>query len=104
MSLLRADTSSWEWATVRRLVLWENAPEDKTRNQRLGARSNLYMAIKKWDMVAAVANQQNSKSPKEIEGNNMMNDPSQIVVELIFGRWRHFDSIPVSVAESSSGR
>lgn len=63
-------------------------PEDKTRNQRLGARSNLYMAIKKWDMVAAVANQQNSKSPKEIEGNNMMNDPSQIVVELIFGRWR----------------
>jgi hypothetical protein len=70
------------------LVLWENAPEDKTRNERLGARSNLYMAIKKWDIVAAVANQQNSKSPKEIEGNNMMNDPSQIVVELIFGRWR----------------
>jgi hypothetical protein len=35
------------------LVLWENAPEGKTRNERLGARSNLYMAVKKWDMVAA---------------------------------------------------
>ena len=37
------------------LVLEEIAPEDKTRNEVLGARANLYMAAKKWDMVAAVA-------------------------------------------------
>ena len=37
------------------LVLEEIAPEDKTRNEVLGARVNLYIAAKKWDMVAAVA-------------------------------------------------
>jgi hypothetical protein len=36
-------------------VLEEIAPEDKTRNEVLGARVNLYMAAKKWDMAAAVA-------------------------------------------------
>ena len=30
-------------------------PEDKTRNEVVGARVNLYMAAKKWDMAAAVA-------------------------------------------------
>jgi hypothetical protein len=37
------------------LVLEEIAPEDKNRNEVLGARVNLYMAAKKWDMVAAIA-------------------------------------------------
>ena len=37
------------------LVLEEIAPEDKTRNEVLGARVNLYMAAKKWDMAATVA-------------------------------------------------
>ena len=37
------------------MVLEEIAPEDKTRNEVLGARVNLYMAAKKWDMAAAVA-------------------------------------------------
>jgi Flp pilus assembly protein TadD len=37
------------------LVLEEIAPEDKTRNEVLGARVNLYMAARKWDMAAAVA-------------------------------------------------
>ena len=37
------------------LVLEEIAPEDKNRNEVLGARVNLYMAAKKWDMAAAVA-------------------------------------------------
>jgi lipopolysaccharide biosynthesis regulator YciM len=37
------------------LVLEEIAPEEKTRNEVLGARVNLYMAAKKWDMAAAVA-------------------------------------------------
>ena len=32
------------------MVLEEIAPEDKTRNEVLGARVNLYMATKKWDM------------------------------------------------------
>jgi Flp pilus assembly protein TadD len=36
-------------------VLEEIEPEEKTRNEVLGARVNLYMAAKKWDMVAAVA-------------------------------------------------
>jgi Flp pilus assembly protein TadD len=38
------------------LVLEEIAPEDKNRKEVLGARVNLYMAAKKWDMVAAIAN------------------------------------------------
>ena len=37
------------------LVLEEIAPEDKTRNEVLGARVNLYITAKKWDMAAAVA-------------------------------------------------
>jgi len=37
------------------LVLEEIEPEDKTRNEVLGARLNLYMAAGKWDMAAAVA-------------------------------------------------
>ena len=35
--------------------LEEIAPEDKSRNEVLGARVALYMAAKKWDMAAAVA-------------------------------------------------
>ena len=37
------------------LVLEEINPEDKTRNEVLGARVDIYMAAKKWDMAAAVA-------------------------------------------------
>ena len=37
------------------MVLEEIEPEDKTRTEVLGARVNLYMAAKKWDMAAAVA-------------------------------------------------
>jgi predicted Zn-dependent protease len=37
------------------LVLEEIAPKDKTRNGVLGARVDIYMAAKKWDMAAAVA-------------------------------------------------
>jgi lipopolysaccharide biosynthesis regulator YciM len=36
------------------MVLEEIAPEDKTRNEVLGARINLYMAAKKWNMAVAV--------------------------------------------------
>ena len=36
-------------------VLDEIAPEDKNRNEVLGARVVLYMAAKKWDMAAAIA-------------------------------------------------
>jgi lipopolysaccharide biosynthesis regulator YciM len=38
-----------------RRFLEEIKPEDKTRNEVLGARVNLYLAAKKWDMAAAVA-------------------------------------------------
>ena len=37
------------------LVLEEITPEDKNRNEVCGARVNLYMVAKKWDMAAAVA-------------------------------------------------
>jgi Flp pilus assembly protein TadD len=36
-------------------VLEEIEPEEKARNEVLGARVNVYMAAKKWDMAAAVA-------------------------------------------------
>jgi Flp pilus assembly protein TadD len=36
-------------------ALEEIAPEDKNRNEVLGARVALYAAAKKWDMAAAVA-------------------------------------------------
>jgi Flp pilus assembly protein TadD len=38
------------------LALEEIAPEDKTRTEVLGARVAIYMAAKKWDMAATVAN------------------------------------------------
>ena len=37
------------------MVLEEIAPEDKMRNEVLGARVRIYMAARKWDMAAAVA-------------------------------------------------
>ena len=40
---------------MRPLYLEEIAPEDKHRNEVLGARVILYMAAKKWDMAAAIA-------------------------------------------------
>jgi lipopolysaccharide biosynthesis regulator YciM len=39
----------------QRKFLEEIEPEEETRNDVLGARVNLYMAAKKWDMAAAVA-------------------------------------------------
>ncbi len=36
-------------------VLEEIEPEEKTRDEVLEARVNLYIAAKKWDMAAAVA-------------------------------------------------
>ena len=46
------------------LVLEEIAPEDKTRNEVLGARVGIYMAAKKWDMAAAVASHLVKVEPK----------------------------------------
>jgi hypothetical protein len=40
---------------MRRWSWKRSAPEDKTRNEVLGARVNLYMAAKKWDMAATAA-------------------------------------------------
>ena len=37
------------------MVLEEIAPEDKTRSEVLGARVDIYITAKKWDMAAAVA-------------------------------------------------
>jgi lipopolysaccharide biosynthesis regulator YciM len=37
------------------IALEEKAPEDKTRSEVLGARVDIYLAAKKWDMAAAVA-------------------------------------------------
>jgi lipopolysaccharide biosynthesis regulator YciM len=40
-------------------------PEDKTRQEVLGARIELYMAAKKWDMAAAVASHLVKVEPEE---------------------------------------
>ena len=55
MSLLRVAILSLECFDDAALALEEIEPEDKTRNEVLGARVGLYMAAKKWDMAAAVA-------------------------------------------------
>ncbi len=44
--------------------LEEIAPDDKTHNEVLGARVNLDMAAKKWDMVTAVASHLAKVAPK----------------------------------------
>ena len=46
------------------LALEEIKPEDKTRHEVLGARVNLYLAAKKWDMAAAVASHLVKVEPK----------------------------------------
>jgi Flp pilus assembly protein TadD len=46
------------------LALEEIAPEDKHRNEVLGARVILYMATKKWDMAVAVASHLVKIEPK----------------------------------------
>ena len=47
------------------LVLEEIAPEDKNRNEVLGARVNLYMVAKKWDMAVSVASHLVKVEPEE---------------------------------------
>ena len=49
------------------MVLEEIAPEDKTRNEVLGARVNLYIVAKKWDMAAAVASHLVKVDPQTAE-------------------------------------
>jgi lipopolysaccharide biosynthesis regulator YciM len=55
MFLLRVATSNLGMFDDAALILEEMAPENKTRNEVLGARVDLYMAARKWDMAAAVA-------------------------------------------------
>ena len=55
MFLLRVATSNLGMFDDAALILEEMAPEDKTRNEVLGARVDLCMVAKKWDMAAAVA-------------------------------------------------
>ena len=47
------------------MVLEEIAREDKTCNEVLEARVNIYMAAKKWDMAASVASHLVKVEPKE---------------------------------------
>jgi lipopolysaccharide biosynthesis regulator YciM len=46
------------------LVLEEIAPEDKNRNEVLGARVGIYMAARKWDIAAAVASHLGKVEPQ----------------------------------------
>jgi hypothetical protein len=48
------------------LALEEIEPEDKTRKEVLGARVELYLAAKKWELVAAVASR-----PVKVEPENV---------------------------------
>ena len=52
-------------------VLEEIAPEDKNRNEVLGARVDLYMAAKKWDMAAAVASHLVKVDPETEAGGSV---------------------------------
>jgi hypothetical protein len=54
MPLLRAGILSWEWSTMQRWS-WKRSRRRIRPATRSGARVNLYMAAKKWDMAAAVA-------------------------------------------------
>ena len=47
------------------LALEEIKPEDQKRKEVLGARVDLYMAAKKWDMAAAVASHLVKVAPEE---------------------------------------
>ena len=58
------------------LVLEEIAPEDRTRNEVLGARVKLYMAAKKWDMAAAVASHLVKVEPGTAVGGSASPIPS----------------------------
>jgi lipopolysaccharide biosynthesis regulator YciM len=62
------------------LVLEEIAPEDKNRNEVLGARVNLYMAAKKWDMAEAVASHLVKVQP-ENAGSSSPRLKSSIILE-----------------------
>ena len=54
VSFLRAGKMSWECSTRQR-KFWKRLSPKKNRNEVLGARVNLYMVAKKWEMAAAVA-------------------------------------------------
>jgi lipopolysaccharide biosynthesis regulator YciM len=47
-------------------ALEEIEPENKTRKEVLGARVELYMSSKKWDMAAAVASHLVKVEPEEV--------------------------------------
>jgi hypothetical protein len=82
------------------LVLEEIAPEDKTRNEVLGARVNLYVAAKKWDMVAAVASHLVKVDPKPQAGGSaspMRLDAPKALRRrrpFCFGRKRYIPKLP----------
>ena len=82
------------------LVLEEIAPEDKTRNEVLGARVNLYMAAKKWDMVAAVASHLVKVDPKPQAGGSVspmrLDAPKALRRRkpFCFGRKRYIPTLP----------
>ena len=52
-------------------VLEEIEPEEKTRNEVLGARVAVYIAAKKWDMAAAVASHLVKVDPQPQAGGSV---------------------------------
>ncbi len=52
-------------------VLEEIEPEEKARNEVLGARVNLYMAARKWDMAAAVASHLVKVDPEKLASGSV---------------------------------
>ena len=82
------------------LVLEEIAPEDKNRNEVLGARVNLYMAAKKWDMVAAVASHLVKVDPETAAGGSVspmrLDAPKALrrPKPFCFGRKRYIPTLP----------
>jgi Flp pilus assembly protein TadD len=47
-------------------LISQGAPEDKSRNEVLGARVNLYMTARKWDMAVAIARHLVEVEPEKV--------------------------------------
>ena len=82
------------------MALEEIAPEDKTRNEVLGARVSIYMAAKKWDMAAAVASHLVKVEPENAAGGSvspMQSDAPKVLRRrkpFCSGRKRYIPRLP----------
>jgi hypothetical protein len=77
------------------LALEEIEPEDKTRKEVLGARVDLYMAAKKWDMVWTVVHRVSRKPLILLPRRSLLRPEWGLLVEDRLKREREFYAAPV---------